>query len=100
MNEEYPEFPVGQTVTVTATFKNEANAPYDPTTVGAGVVDPDDISTTYTEGPDIAVVGVGVYGIDILLEKRGWYDWSFVGEGESGKRDVIVGRVYARERRA
>lgn len=72
-------YDIGDLVQVTATFKNAAGAPTDPTTVACEVRDPAGNTTT----PPTSKASTGVYtaNVDLTAAKAGVWWYRFVGTG-------------------
>lgn len=84
-------FPVGQTLTDQATFKNADGVLYDPTSVVVEVRNPDG-SLTY---PTVTQVSTGIYRTNIPL-LRGFTRW--IWDGITGAvHDKITGCACAAE---
>jgi len=83
----------GQTLRLTATFRDDAGDPTDPTTITFNLrIDEEDIEE-YVYGEDVELVksGTGVYYIDVSLAASGKYVYQFIGTGtiEQAIEDVF-----------
>jgi len=75
---------LGQTVRLTATFTNPAGQAADPTTVRFKVKEPSSKQTTYTyvlNGLVVVKSATGIYYIDVLLDKSGYWYYRWEGSG-------------------
>lgn len=68
---------IGDLYRVTATFKNTAGTPTNPTTVVFRLRKPDGVETT----PAAVSDGAGVYYYDIAIDQVGAWGYAFVGTG-------------------
>lgn len=68
---------VGDVHTVTATFRNAAGTPTNPTTASLRIRKPDGTQTSVTPASD----GNGVYHYDIALDQVGVWEYGFIGTG-------------------
>jgi hypothetical protein len=74
-------FTVGTKVTLEGTFKNKARELDDPTTVTVRIEDPDGV-VTVIEHADITRVSLGVYEVDVLVNREGTWWYRFEGDGD------------------
>ncbi len=75
---------IGDGVALTYTFRDEAGAPADPTTITLVVMSPGRSNTTYTYADgDLTKEGVGVYSkvVNPTIAGRWRYRWTGAGGG-------------------
>jgi len=79
MNSPNPTFEVGQTVTLSASFKtpSPANAPVDPEVVLLTVRTPDGANATFTPTHD----STGMFSLEYVTTQVGYHYFKFTGTG-------------------
>lgn len=86
-------YPVGNTIRVTAAFTNSAGTAIDPTAVYCTVLSPAGVTTTYQYGVDGALIkdSTGNYHLDIDASSAGeWrYRWYSTGTGKAAEESVF-----------
>lgn len=88
---QIPSFFQGQTVRITVTFRDFADALVNPTSVDFYVQRESDSNWTHTAG--VAADSTGIYHLDIATEpKSGVYEWRAYGSGTTAS--AIQGRFY------
>jgi hypothetical protein len=88
-------YDIGDTVRLTATFKNTAGANTDPTAVACTWKSPDGTVTSYTyAGATITRSEAGIYYVDIAPTVSGnhWYDFTGTGTVAATVEDCIFVR--------
>lgn len=93
MSAQWPEFFLGQTVSVEGTFKDDTGALANPATVITTVTRPD--GTTMT--PGTGNVSVGVFRSKFVLTQVGWWGYKMTGTESDGDIDVVSSRIYCRK---
>jgi hypothetical protein len=76
-------YDIGDNPRLTATFRNEADAVADPTSIVAKYRKPDGTVVTLTYGVDLALYkdSTGIYHTDITVDMAGRWYYRFVGTG-------------------
>ena len=85
---------IGQAVRITGTFRDEAEAVFDPGTVKCDITIPDGTTTTYTYPTDseITKVSTGIYRIDLETPTAGVYHyaWYSTSPGTADQNRFII----------
>lgn len=76
--------PFGALVRLTASFRDDAGDPVDPTTVTAKTKDPNGVVLTYgylTSPADIVRDELGEYHVDVVADEVGTWTYKWIGTG-------------------
>ncbi len=88
-------FDIGDTETISATFRNAAGAPTSPTAVTLRIRKPDAVGTILTPTPTAG--GPGVYSYVLTFDVSGGWEWGWKGTGAVAQAEQ--GRAYVRRSR-
>ena len=77
------QYIVGQGVILSATFKNPAGVPTDPTTITlwTKAANAEPVDRVYGVDPDVTKKGDGAYEYDLLLDTPGELKYRWIGTG-------------------
>lgn len=77
-------YDIGDGRRLTATFRDMAETPADPTTIGFTMTEPDGTTSTYAYGADAELVreAAGVFHVDWTITQAGRHHYKWTGAGD------------------
>lgn len=79
---------IGDTITLSCTFKNASAVNTDPTTISLTIQDPSGNDATYTYAlAQLTRSAAGIYTYDLAVDEQGVWEYRWVGTGTVGQAD-------------